>query len=160
MHFIKKILLSLLAVILIIEEFLWDALTWLGKHIFRLVQLHTFEEWLHSSSRYVALVAFLIPVIVIAPLNFIAIACVAKGKIIRGIVIEIFAKLLATMLFARVFALTRQQLMSFGWFAIVYATITGWLHWAHEHIYTTHIYQYSKALKETIRLWLRRFSGF
>ena len=159
MQLVKKLLLSLLALLLIIEELLWDLLTWLGRHLFRLLKLQAFEAWLRGSPPYVALGAFLIPVIVITPLNLWAISCFANGQILGGIGIEIIAKLLGTMLFARVFALTRPQLMSFGWFALLYTTITGWLHWAHERVRATRIYRYSKALKETIRSASRRFLG-
>jgi len=155
----KKLFFSLLAVVLLIEEFLWDALTFLGHRLIVLLRLERYERWLRQTSPAVALTAFLIPLLIVAPLNFVAFWLVAKGRVMQGIVTEIFAKLLGTLLVARVFALTKPQLMTFGWIRALYTTITHWLAWAHERIRQTAVYRLAQQVKlkiKTFRWWWRR----
>ena len=52
----KKMLLSLLAVILIIEEWLWDLLSALGHSLIRLLKLESVERWLSQTSPKTALI--------------------------------------------------------------------------------------------------------
>lgn len=141
----RRALLSLLAFILIVEEWLWDGLTVLGRWLFRALHLARFEFWLAQASRWVALLAFLIPLLVVMPLNIAAFYLLAKGRVLQGVGLEIFAKLLGTLLVARVFALTRRQLLTFGWFSWLYSTITRCLGWAHGRLASTAMY---KALRE------------
>jgi hypothetical protein len=91
----KKILLSLLAIILIFEEWLWDLLTAIGHTLVRWLNLESFEQWLSQTSPTTALVAFSIPLLIVTPINLLAFGLLlAHGLILEGIGLEIFAKLL------------------------------------------------------------------
>lgn len=147
----KKLLLSLLAVILIIEEWLWDILTALGRHLARLLHLVRFERWLSQAPPKVAVVALAVPMGIVTPINLAAFWLLAHGLILQGVLVEILAKLLGTLLIARIFALTKTQLLTFGWFAWIYTTITGWLRWAHERISGTAVYRMAQHLKERVK---------
>lgn len=155
---IKKFFLSVLALFLLFEEWLWEILTALGRRLAVWLHLQKFEAWLAQTTPPVAAIAFLIPIIIVTPINLIAFWMIAQGIIVRGIVLEIFAKILGTVLIARVFALTKPQLMTIGWFNRLYTLIMGWLNWAHERIRATAMYQNAKRfkamLKETVRNWL------
>jgi hypothetical protein len=61
----KKLLLSLLAIFLIIEEWLWDLLTAFGHSLVRWLNLESFEQWLSETSPSMALVAFSIPILIV-----------------------------------------------------------------------------------------------
>lgn len=154
MVLLKKILLSLLAILLIIEEWLWDSLTALGHALSRLLHLQRFEQWLEKTNPKVALLAFAIPLLVVAPINLVAFWMIAHGHIMQGIMVEIAAKLLGTLLVARVFALTRKQLMSFRWFAFITQKILGWISWAHARVSSTAVYKLAKRTKSKIKKWL------
>lgn len=155
----KKLLLSLLAIVLLFEEWLWDGLTALGHHLARLLHLARLERWLSRTSPRVALLAFAIPLAIVTPINLAALWLLTRGLILQGIAMEVFAKLLGTLMVARVFALTKPQLLTFGWIEWIYTTITGWLHWAHERIRETAVYRLGHQLKErikaTVRSWRR-----
>ena len=153
----KQWLLGALALLLIVEEWLWDLLTVIGSWLAWRLHLERFERWLQGTSRYMALLSFAIPVLVVTPLNFYAFAMIAKGHVLYGVVLEIFVKLLATMLVARVFALTRRQLMTFGWFAWLYRLIMGWLRWAHERLAATVVYREAKLFKMRVRQRFERW---
>lgn len=143
----QRLLLSLLAVFLIIEEWLWDILTAFGHWLARLLHLAKFELWLSQTPPNLALIAFAIPVLIVTPINLAAFWLLAHGLFLQGILLEIFAKLLGTLLVARVFALTKPQLLTFAAFALLYTTIMGWLHWAHERIVQTAVYRLASQAK-------------
>jgi hypothetical protein len=147
----KKVLLSLLAIVLIIEEWLWDALTALGHVLIRQLNLEGVERWLSHLTPNGALIAFLIPVLVVMPINLVVIDLLTHGLILQGVLLEILAKLLGTLLVSRVFALTKPQLLTFKSFAFVYSTIMGWLHWAHQKIVETMTYRFVKAVQARVR---------
>lgn len=155
----KKILLSLLAIILIIEEWLWDLLSALGHNLIRLLRLESFERWLSQTSPSMALLTFMIPVLIVTPINIAAILLLLHGLLLQGVLLEVFAKLLGTLLVARVFTLTKNQLLTFRLIALIYNTISGWLHWAHAKIVDTAIYKYSKALKIQIKTIIQAWLG-
>ncbi len=154
----KKMLLSILAVILIIEEWLWDGLSAFGHFLVGLLRLNDFERWLSQVSPKTALVAFMVPLFIVTPINLIALGLLAHGLILQGILLEIFAKLLGTLLVSRVFSLTKNQLLSFRLLAFIHANVTRWLSWAHQKITDTSIYKLSKTLKlqlkSIIAAWL------
>jgi hypothetical protein len=156
----KRILLSLLAVFLLLEEWLWDILTAFGQQLARWLHLAKFERWLSRASPGVALVAFAIPLLIVTPVNLLAFWLLAHGLVLQGILVEVLAKLLGTLLVARVFALTKPQLLTFSGFARVYITITGWLRWAHARITETTVYrlarQVTAQIKAGFRAWVKR----
>ncbi len=146
-HWLKHVLLSMLAVFLVLEEWLWDVLTLFGRWLFKLLHLARFEFWLTQCSPWVALISFLIPLAVVMPINVAALILLSKGKVLRAIGLEIVAKLLGIVLVARVFALTRRQLMSYAWFSWLYGMIMRALAWAHDRLSSTAAYRVAHNLK-------------
>ena len=155
----KKLALSILAVLLLVEEWLWDALTVLSHRLFSWLGLAGFERWLANSAPEVAMAAFMLPIALVVPVKFFAILLFAHGQIIQGLALIVAAKLFATLLISRMFSITRKQLLTFRWFAALYSTITGWLDWAHKIIRETAAYRQTVRLKQAIRTrfadWLR-----
>lgn len=143
----KKLLLSLLAIFLIIEEWLWDLLTSFGRLLSQWLNLQHFEQWLSLTTPPMALVAFSVPILIVAPINIVAFGLMANGLIMQGILMEVLAKLLGTLLVARVFALTKPQLLTFAFLMIIYTTITCWLQWAHGKVTETTVYRWMKQLR-------------
>jgi hypothetical protein len=153
----KKILLALLSIILIVEEWLWDALTALGHTLVRRLNLEGVERWLTQLTPSGALTAFLIPVLLVTPINLAAFGLLAHGMILQGVLLEILAKLLGTLLVSRVFALTKPQLLTYEIIAVVYSTVMGWLHWAHQKITETMTYRLVKAMQNKIRIYIHKW---
>jgi hypothetical protein len=143
----KKSLLSFLAIILIIGEWLWDLLTVFGYRLVQWLNLEQFEQWLRQTGPIMALVAFSIPILIVAPVNLVAFGLMVNGLILQGILMEVLAKLLGTLLVARVFALTKPQLLTFVFLNLIYTTIIRWLHWAHDKVTETNVYRWAKQLR-------------
>ncbi|QXP83086.1 hypothetical protein [Methylococcus sp. Mc7] len=153
---LKQLLLSVLAVLVLFEEWLWDILTVLGQRLSRLLHLERFDAWLSQASPKLALTAFAIPLVAVAPLNVGAVMLMVHGAMTAGILLEIAAKLLGTLLVARVFRLTRPALMSFAWFARLYEWIMRLVHWAHALVQESQLYRAALALKETMKRCIRK----
>lgn len=143
----KKLLISFLAIFLIIEEWLWDLLTAFGRLLFQWLNLERLEQWLSRTTANMALVALAIPVLMVTLINLAAFGLIAKGLILQGLLAEVLAKLVGTLLVARVFALTKEQLLTFSFLNITYTTIIYWLQWAHRKIADTDIYRRAKQWK-------------
>lgn len=156
---LKKLLLPVVAIIVIFEEWLWDLLTAIGQWMSALLHLDRFDYWLMQAKPNTALFAFFIPLLVVTPFNILAVFLLSHGAFIQGVLLEIIIKLVGTLLIARVFRLTKNALLTFTWFAWLYNTITGLLQWAHDLIHTTAIYRLSvimkKEIKQKINAWLR-----
>ncbi len=155
----KNLFLSLLAIILIIEEWLWEFLSATSHYIVKLLRLEKLEIWISQTSPNVALLAFMIPILIVTPINLAAVWLLLQGLILNGILLEIFAKLLGTLLIARVFKLTKNQLLTFKSIDIIYQTITAWLSWAHSKIIDTDIYKFSKQIKVQLKAKFKELFG-
>ena len=150
----KKILLSLLALLLILEEWLWDVLNLIGHYLIRLFNWQVYEQWLLNASPRQALGVFLVPVAAVTPLNLLAFALIAHGLWLQGIVLEIFAKLLGTLVISRIFSLTKPQLLTYRALNLIYSTVTQCLQWARQKVVTTPIYRRTQILKSQIRAYI------
>lgn len=148
---VQTFFFSLLALLLIIEEWLWAWLTRLGARLSRWLRLQTFEQWLLRATPLQALVCFATPLLLVVPINVLGFLLMANGAFWRGVLVEIGAKLFGTLIVARIFKLAKPQLLSFSAIAFLYRHITSWLQWAHARIITTGAYQTLKSVKEKFR---------
>ena len=148
---LKKALLSIFAVILIFEEWLWDSLTLAGQFFSRVLHLERFDAWLIASPPPRALLAFLIPLLIATPFNLFALFLLTHGAIIEGLLLEIVLKLSATLLIARIFRLVKPALLTFTWFEKLYTFISKLLHWSHESVRHTTVYQRGVLLKAAVK---------
>lgn len=147
----KKLVLTLLAILLIIEEWLWDILSVCGHYLALLLRLESVERWLMQTAPFTALLAIMIPILIVTPINLAAFWLLLHGLLLQGLLLEVFAKLLGTLLVARVFTLTKPQLLTFAVIAWVYNTVTAWLRWAHAKIADTAIYRWSREVKAQVK---------
>jgi hypothetical protein len=154
---LKPLFLSVLALLVLFEEWLWEILTVLGQRFSRVLHLERLDAWLSQASPKQALTAFAIPLAVVAPLNIGGLALMVHGAMTAGILLQIAAKLLGTLLVARVFRLARPALMSFAWFARLYERILRILRWAHALVQESRLYRAALACKESIERSVRDF---
>ena len=137
-HRLKHALLTLAAIFFLIEAWLWDMTIALGRGLIGLLPWQEFKDaivrLIAGLPPYGALPLFLIPVIIIEPLKIVAIEQLAHGHIFRGILAFIVLKFVGVALVAFVFDLTRDKLLSIGWFARFYAWVIMWRDRAHAFI--------------------------
>jgi hypothetical protein len=120
LHKIRKYLLAPLiysaALLLLLEEWLWDASKRLLAKLPLLPFITRLESWIASLSPYAALAVFLVPSLLLLPVKILALLSIAHGHPSLGLLIVCSAKLLGTALVARLYSLTRKALSTLAWF--------------------------------------------
>jgi hypothetical protein len=114
----------LLAVIFLIEAWLWDHLEPIVAWVVAQIPLHTFKQWLaervDTLSPAMTLIVFIVPVIPLFPLKLVGIWLLTHEYWISAILTIIFAKFLGVGVAAFVFDVTRPKLLEMVWFEKLY----------------------------------------
>ena len=156
MKALRRILLTLLAAIFLLETWIWDAFAAGWRRIGEWIPFADIKaavaRFVSALPPYAALVLFAIPGILVLPFKLAGLWLIAHGHIIAGGAVFFAAKVASVGVAAFLFELTRDKLMTLGWFARVYATVMGWRDWAHRIVdpYKREIKQRMGVLKGTI----------
>jgi hypothetical protein len=114
----------LLAVIFLIEAWLWDHLEPIVAWVVARIPLQTFKHWLaervDTLSPAMTLIVFIVPVIPLFPLKLVGLWLLTHQYWLSAIATIIFAKLLGVGVAAFVFDVTRPKLLEMGWFEALY----------------------------------------
>src|SRR3954467_15922695 len=114
----------LLAVIFLIEAWLWDHLEPIVARIVARIPLRAFKQWLtervDTLSPAMTLIVFIVPVIPLFPLKLVGLWLLAHEYWISAIATIVFAKLLGVGVAAFVFDVTRPKLLEMAWFEKLY----------------------------------------
>jgi hypothetical protein len=117
----------LLAVIFLIEAWLWDHLEPVVAWVVARVPLQAFKQWLaervDTLSPAMTLIVFIVPVIPLFPLKLVGIYLLTHEYWLSAIVTILFAKLLGVGVTAFVFDVTRPKLLEMRWFERLYAFV-------------------------------------
>ncbi|GAA5166021.1 hypothetical protein [Viridibacterium curvum] len=107
----------LAALILWLEEWLWEPLGKLMHGIGRLPVIRQIEGLIQRAPPWLALACFAIPLVSLLPFKLAGLWLLGKGHVVSGVGVFLSAKVVGTALGARIFALTRPALMQLAWFA-------------------------------------------
>ena len=114
----------LLAVIFLIEAWLWDHLEPIVAWFVAKIPLQTFKHWLaervDTLSPAMTLIVFAVPVLPLFPLKLIGFYLLTHEYWFSAFTTIIFAKLLGVGVTAFVFDVTRPKLLEMGWFERLY----------------------------------------
>ena len=114
----------LLAVIFLIEAWLWDPLEPIVARVVSLIPLRAFKQWLadrvDTLSPAMTLIVFIVPVIPLFPLKMVGLWLLAHEYWISAILTIIFAKFLGVGVAAFIFDVTRPKLLEMEWFEKLY----------------------------------------
>ena len=114
----------LLAVIFLIEAWLWDHLEPIVARVVELIPLRAFKHWLaervDTLSPAMTLVVFAVPVIPLFPLKLVGFWLLTHEYWLSAIFTILFAKLVGVGVTAFVFDVTRPKLLEMGWFERLY----------------------------------------
>ena len=150
----------LAAIIILIEDWLWDDLARLAAAVGRLPVFHQIEALITKLPPYAALVCFAVPSLLLVPVKLVALYFISHGHAIFGFLTVVGAKIAGTALVARVFTLTRPNLMRIGWFAWVYERFIAFKARVYEVIKSTAIYRAAHRqiarLRAALKLWKAR----
>jgi hypothetical protein len=114
----------LLALIFLIEAWLWDHLEPIVARVVAWFPLRAFKAWLaervDTLSPAMTLIVFIVPVIPLFPLKLVGLWLLANEYWVSAVVILVFAKFLGVGVAAFIFDVTRPKLLQMAWFEKVY----------------------------------------
>jgi hypothetical protein len=149
-------LMLLAALLMFIEEVLWETLKSVMAAFGTLPVMRSIEAWISRLPPYAAACAFLLPGALLLPVKIAALWLVTHHHAMLGCQLILAAKVFGTALVARIFTLTKPQLMTLAWFVTLYnfimrlrARLYGWL-------MASGAWQRVAALRATARAWLAR----
>jgi hypothetical protein len=119
----------LLAIIFLIEAWLWDHLEPIVAWFVAVIPLRTFKQWLaeriDTLSPAMTLIVFIVPVIPLFPLKLVGFWLLMHEYWISATLTIIFAKFLGVGVAAFVFDMTRDKLLEMDWFETLYEFVMG-----------------------------------
>jgi hypothetical protein len=114
----------LLAVIFLIEAWLWDHLEPIVARVVALIPLRAFKQWLaeriDTLSPAMTLIVFIVPVIPLFPLKLVGLWLLTHEHWLSAIATIVFAKFLGVGVAAFIFDVTRDKLLEMRWFEALY----------------------------------------
>lgn len=138
MRFLRRSFLFFLAVLFLVEAWIWDYFAAAGRWLAARIPFATLKAAIARGVSYLppyaALVLFAIPGLIVLPFKIGGLWLIARGHIIAGGFVFMAAKVAGVGVAAFLFELTRDKLMTLGWFARLYATVLVWRDWAHRLI--------------------------
>ena len=142
----------LLALIFLVEAWLWDRLEPIVAWIVDRIPLQRAKQWLSSRIEHLSpgatLIVFVVPALPLLPLKMIGLWLLAHKYFVSAICVVVFAKLLGLGVTAFVFDVTRDKLLQMDWFRKIYEFILSARAWAHAQI---------EPVREGLRRLRRRF---
>ncbi len=143
----------ILALLLLVEAWLWDHLEPIVARLVNLVPWRKLKiavaRWIEDLPPYAALVVFVVPFIVVLPAKFLGFYFIATGNWFGTVATLSLAKLVGLGVTAFVFDATRDKLLQISWFRRMY----DWVMWARDWAYAQ-----TEPIRARIRklLWMLR----
>jgi len=136
-------------------EWLWEPLESFMAMIGRWPVLRRVEAWIARTPRYLALACFVIPGAVLLPFKLLGLYFLGHGAAFLGVTTFIAAKVVGTALVARIFALTKPQLMEIAWFARAYSAVLRFKNYVFNALHQHPVYQRTRAMLAALRQSLK-----
>jgi hypothetical protein len=148
-------LVYLAALLLLLEDWLWNLGAQLMDRMAQWPPLHRLERWIRRLGPKAALVLFVLPAILLFPVKLLALWALANGYPVSGLTVIVLAKLGGAAAVARLYLLTRPVLMTMVWFA----ALLGWFlvrkeRWI-ESLRATRAWCKVETLKKAFHHWRR-----
>jgi hypothetical protein len=117
----------LLAVVFLIEAWLWDHLEPIVAWVVARIPLQTFKHWLaervDTLSPAMTLIVFIVPLVPLFPLKLVGLWLLTHEYWMSAFFTILFAKLVGVGVTAFVFDVTRSKLLEMGWFERLYELV-------------------------------------
>ena len=158
MRKIRKYALLVVALLFLLSEEIFLRLRQIIEWVIDLLPLErvkkacrNFLEWLPA---YPTLLLFLVPLIATEPLKFLSYWLLAKHQWMAGSALYLGVDILRLGLVSFVFGVSRDKLLSIGWFKVLYT----WFIWAHDWAFGL-IAPYKEMIKAAAHRLKARFAG-
>lgn len=157
----RRLLTGLLALLILFEEWGWEPLQRVLARLGRLPVLRQLEALIGRLPPKLALLAFVLPSLLLLPVKLLALWLVAHGQKLLGLGVIVLAKIAGTAVVARLFVLTKPALMQLGWFAALYTRWTTWKEALLARVRASWAWRAGRAFKRQLRRrWSRWKAGW
>lgn len=134
-RYVKRAFWFTLAVIFLIESWLWDNVKEWLRALGQALGIERFEPWLKNFvaklTPPMTLVLFGAPAVAILPFKLVAFELIANGHVLSGLLAIFLAKTLALGVTAFLFDICRDKLLQMEWFGRFYSIVLDARAWAH-----------------------------
>jgi hypothetical protein len=128
----------LLALLFLLEAWLWDRLEPIVARVIELIPLKPLKEWLAGRVRHLSpgatLIIFLVPAIPLLPLKALGLWLLAHKYFVSAVGVIVFAKLLGVGVTAFIFDVTRDKLLQMKWFKQLYQWLLSARDWSRAQV--------------------------
>ena len=135
MRRLARPLLILLAIVFLIEAWLWSHLEPIVASIVARIPLRAMKTRIAGAIRKLppaaTLVVFAVPLAALFPLKLLGFWLLAQQQWLAAGVVLVLAKLVGVAVTAFVFEMTRPKLLKLAWFHWLYQHVLMWLAWSH-----------------------------
>jgi hypothetical protein len=136
---------------IIFEELVWETIAKpIYEYVHSLKILKRVEALIHKLHRIVLLITFLILFIQVELLGFVAVALIAKGQVYSGVILYLGKIPIGAFTFW-LFRISKDKLMTFGWFKAIYDFIMGII----DKIKASEIYRDIKIKSSIIKKYIK-----
>ncbi|MEI8324427.1 MAG: hypothetical protein WCH44_03515 [Betaproteobacteria bacterium] len=149
----RNIAFSLIALVLLFEEWGWEPLAALFARLARLPLWAWIERRITALPPWGALMVFFVPMLALLPVKLGALYLFAHGHATLGLVLLLGAKLLGTAVLARLFQLTQPALMQLAWFARWYPRWKSWKDRLIQQVHASAPWRMARRFSARARVW-------
>lgn len=138
MRKILRPVMVLLAIIFLVEAWLWDRLEPIVARVVALLPFKRIKaaaaRWIESLPPAATLAVFAIPMMLSVPFKLTGLWLLARGDLTAAVGVLVAAKFVTLGITAFIFDLTREKLLQLDWFRLVYDYVMWLRDYAHELI--------------------------
>ena len=151
---LEIVIVPFAAAVVFVEQVLIHYLNAMMAAIGRWPPMTRLEAWLVELPPWAALLAFVMPSIIILPVKVSALWFAAHHRFFLATAAVVLGKLLATAILARLYRLLRTNLRALPWFAWADTKFFAWRDWAYAFVRSLPAWQQAKAIVQRMRAWL------
>ena len=156
-------LIVLAALLMWIEELLWESLKVLTAWVAKFPLFKWAERLIQRLPPYPTMAVFLLPGAVLFPVKLGAVWLMTHGHVLPGIGVIVAAKVVGTAVVARLYVICQPKLMTIGWFARLHDWLTVTRDRLYSAIKAMPLYQATRAklsaIKQTVKRMLHVMRG-
>ena len=152
---VRFILITLAAVWMLFEEWVWDTILAVMEYAGRLKAINRFEAFLARQNQYLLLTLFVFPFLIMIPAKLYGLYLMTSGKIIRGVTIFVIAKGLITALVTRLFMISKDKLLLIRSFSAFYYWFTDKREWLYAEVRKLPAWRTARAWIAQLKMKLR-----
>jgi len=150
-------LYAIAAIVVLLEDWLWEDLQRLAQYIGRLPVFRQAEALVVALPPWGALAIFALPSLLLIPVKLAALWFISTGHMLIGVSVMVAAKIAGTALVARLFKLTKPKLLTFRLFVRLYAILTSFKARVYEAIRSSWVYRNVRSMAQAWKLWWQQW---